>query len=185
MLKAELIGNLGADAEVKNGEGYSFVSMRIANTEKWTDDNGNSQTHTDWVDVVWNKTDSELVKYLKAGTKVYVRGFLRTRVYSSQKDRKMKAGITINVTDIELCGGNNDIVPRQLIIPETGDIVEVHKYYQANVDTKGWKKGDTGYLVDKAGNQYTLVKDGWVAPIQPAEEATEGEEQTEETAAKE
>ena len=27
MLKAELIGNLGADAEIKNGEGYSFVSM--------------------------------------------------------------------------------------------------------------------------------------------------------------
>ena len=180
MLKAELIGNLGADAEIKSGDGYSFVSMRVANTEKWTDDNGNSQTHTDWVDVVWNKTDSELVKFLKAGTKIYVRGFLRTRVYSSQKDRKMKAGITINVTDIELCGGNSDTVPRQLIIPETGDIVEVNKYYQAKVDTTKWKKNDIGFLVDKAGNQFQMVKDGWVCPLQPVEETQAEAEPTQE-----
>lgn len=181
MLKAEMIGNLGADAEVKSGDGYSFVSMRVANTEKWKDEAGQDHTDTQWIDVAWNKTDSELLKYLKAGTKVYVRGFLRTRVYSSLKDRKMKAGVTINATEIELCGGSSDTVPRQLIIPETGDIVEVAKYYQANVDTKGWKKGDTGYLVDKAGNQYTLVKDGWVAPIPVAEEAPQEEQPTQDT----
>lgn len=180
MLKAELIGNLGADAEIKNGEGYSFVSMRVANTEKWQDENGGEHSNTDWVDVVWNKTDSALLKYLKGGTKIYVRGFIRLRVYSSAKDRKMKAGMTINATEIELCGGNSDLVPRQLIIPESGDIVDVAKYYRANVDTKNWKKDDAGFLVDKAGNQYQLVKDGWVTPIQPEGEAQAEEEPTQE-----
>lgn len=170
MFKAELIGNLGADAEIKSGEGYAFVSMRVANTEKWKDEGGQEHTNTDWIDVVYSKTDSALLPFLKSGVKVFVRGFVRQRVYSSQKDRKMKAGMTINATEIELCGGSSDLVPRQLIVPDTGAIVDVAKYYQANVDTSKWKKNDQGYLVDKSGNQYTLVKGGWVAPVTNDEE---------------
>lgn len=173
MLKAEMIGNLGADAQVKRGDGYEFISMRVANTEKWKDDSGQEHTETQWIDVTYQKSDSALLPYLKSGVKVFVRGFVRTRVYSSEKDRKMKAGLTISAQEIELCGGVSDSVPRQLIIPETGDIVDVAKYYQANVDTKGWKKSDSGVLVDKAGNQYKLVKDGWVAPMQPVEQPEE------------
>lgn len=179
MLKAELIGNLGADAEIKSGEGYSFVSMRIANTEKWKAEDGTEHTDTQWIDVVYSKTDSGLLPFLKSGVKVFVRGFVRLRVYSSQKDRKMKAGLTINATEIELCGGSSDVVPRQLVIPETGDIVDVAKYYQANVDTSKWKKDDTGYLVDKAGNQYELRKGGWVAPIVQEDSQDQEQQQTE------
>lgn len=180
MLKAEIIGNLGADAEIKSGEGYSFVSMRIANSEKWKDDNGQEHTETQWVDVNWSKTDSSLIPFLKSGVKVFVRGFVRTRVYSSKQDRKMKAGLTINALEIELCGGSSDVVPRQLIIPETGDIVDVAKYYQANVDTKEWKKDDQGVLVDRQGNSYQLIKGGWVAPLKTEEEPVE--DQTQEAA---
>ncbi len=179
MLKAELIGNLGADAEIKSGEGYSFVSMRIANTEKWKAEDGTEHTDTQWIDVVYSKTDSGLLPFLKSGVKVFVRGFVRLRVYSSQKDRKMKAGLTINATEIELCGGSSDVVPRQLVIPETGDIVDVAKYYQANVDTSKWKKDDTGFLVDKAGNQYELRKGGWVAPIVAEDSQDQEHQQTE------
>ena len=56
MLKAELIGNLGADAVIKSGEGYSFVSMRVANTEKWKDESGAEHSDTVWVDVTYSKT---------------------------------------------------------------------------------------------------------------------------------
>lgn len=175
MLKAEIIGNLGADAEIKRGEGYSFVSMRIANTEKWKDENDQEHTETQWVDVNWSKTDSPLIPFLKSGVKVFVRGFVRTRVYSSKQDRKMKAGLTINALEIELCGGSFDVVPRQLIIPESGDIVDVAKYYQANVDTKAWKKDDQGVLLDRQGNQYQLIKGGWVTPLKVEEEPVENQ----------
>lgn len=177
MFKAELIGNLGADAEIKSGEGYSFVSMRVANTEKWRDENGDEHSVTEWVDVNYSKTDSGLLPFLKSGMKIFVRGFVRQRVYSSQKDRKMKAGITINATEIELCGGSSDIVPRSLIIPQTGEVVEVGKRYLANVDTSKWKKDDKGFLVDKAGNQYELAKGGWVSPMVPEEEKQEEQTQ--------
>lgn len=179
MLKAELIGNLGADAVIKSGEGYSFVSMRVANTEKWKDESGAEHSETVWVDVTYSKTDSALIPFLKSGIKIFVRGYVRLRVYSSEKDRKMKCGMTISATEIELCGGSSDNVPRQLIIPETGDIVDVTKFYQANVDTSKWKKTDQGYLIDKTGNQYLLHKDGWVAPVIPQEEEQTSDTQTE------
>ena len=86
----------------------------------------------------------------------------------------MKAGLTIVAQEIELLGGNTDDVPKQLVIPETGALVAVHKYYQAEVDTKAWKKEDVGYLVDTKGNSYDLVKGGWVTPHQePTESANE------------
>lgn len=179
MLKAEMIGNLGADAEVKSGDGYKFVSMRVANTEKWKSEDGQEHTQTDWVDVVYNNVESAILPFLKAGTKVFVRGFLRSRVYSSQKDRKMKAGITINATELELCGGNNDTVPRQLICPESGDIVDVAKYYQANCDTSKWNKDEWAFLVDKNGNQYKMIKGGWVAPFVEEQTAESEPAQTE------
>jgi hypothetical protein len=88
----------------------------------------------------------------------------------------MKAGLTIVAQEIELCGGSSDLVPRQLIMPESGEVVDVTKFYQANVDTQKWKKDDHGMLVDRAGNQYVLVKGGWVAPMQPDQEQAQGED---------
>ena len=35
MLKCEIIGNLGADAEVKEANGSKFVAMRVAHSSKW------------------------------------------------------------------------------------------------------------------------------------------------------
>ena len=37
MIKMEIIGNLGADAQLQVYNGNKFVSFRIANTDAWTD----------------------------------------------------------------------------------------------------------------------------------------------------
>ena len=37
MIKLEIIGNLGADAEIKQYNGNKFVSFRVAHTDKWVD----------------------------------------------------------------------------------------------------------------------------------------------------
>lgn len=169
MLKAELIGNLGADCEIKDVNGSKFVTMRVANTHRYKTEGGEDRESTTWVDVTYNNVESKVIPFLKAGVKVFVRGSLSLRVYSSQKDRCMKAGAQISAQEIELCGGSSDDVPRQLIIPDSGALVPVRKYYQADVDTKDWKKDDQGYLVDAKGNQYTLVKGGWVSPANAAE----------------
>lgn len=165
MLKVELIGNLGADCEIKESNGSKFVTMRVAHTNKYKKEDGSEVEQTTWVDVTMNNSDSKVIPFLKAGVKVFVRGNASLRVYSSQKDRCMKAGLTINAVEVELCGGMSELVPKQLVVPETGALVDVKKYYQAEIDTSKFKKDDVGYLNDLKGNRYLLVKGGWVSPF--------------------
>ena len=164
MLKVEMIGNLGADAQIKESNGSKFVTMRMAHTDKYVAEGGEVKETTIWVDVTFNNAESKVLAFLKAGVKVFVRGHARLRVYSSEKDRCMKAGLTIVATEIELCGGTSDEVPRQLFAPENGNMFKVAKYYQSDVDTAKWKKDDHCILVDKNSNRYVVVKGGWVAP---------------------
>lgn len=178
MLRAEIIGNLGADAEIKEANGSKFVTMRVAHTDRWKDEDEKTHESTLWADVTMNNVESKVIPFLKAGTRVFIRGSIKLRVYSSPKDRCMKAGLTIVAQEIELLGGSTDEVPKQLVIPDTGALVPVHKYYQAEVDTKAWRKEDVGYLVDTKGNSYDLVKGGWVTPhredSEPQGEQSEG-----------
>ena len=171
MLKLELIGNLGADAEIVTTDGAKFVSFRVAHSEKWTGADGKEQSSTMWIDCIIQNADSKVVPFLKSGTKVFVRGYASTRVYSSKKDRCMKAGLTCKVLEVELCGGVSDDVPRQLIEPNSGALVDVTKHYWANIDTKSLKKDDVFELIDKQGNRYQGNKAGFVVPVK--EEETE------------
>lgn len=176
MLKVELIGNLGADAQVKESNGSKFVTMRIAHTDKWTDADGKARESTTWVDVTFNNVASKVLPFLKAGVKIFVRGNASLRVYSSAKDRCMKAGLTVSAHEIELCGGSTDEVPRELADPNDGRLYKVAKYYQCDFDTSKMKKEDQVILVDRQTNRYIVVKGGWVAPEQvPDTDQTENQ----------
>lgn len=166
MLKVELIGNLGADAEVKESNGSKFVTMRVAHSRKWTTDNGEEKESTIWVDVTMSDAESKVLPYLRQGVKVFVRGNADLRVYSSPKDRCMKAGLTVRVQEIELVGGTSDDVPRKLVIPETGQLVDVTKHYWVNLDTKGMKKTDLKPLYDEKGRLYNMDAGGFVHVVE-------------------
>lgn len=176
MLKVELIGNLGADAEVKESNGSKFITMRIASTTKIKKDDGSSVEHTDWIDATINDAESKVLPYLRQGVKVFVRGNARMRVYSSPKDKCMKAGLSVLVAEIELLSAQPDDVPRQLVNPETGALISVTKYFWAETDTKGMKREDTRLLIDTKGNEFSMDSRGFVTPVrQPNEpEDTDG-----------
>ena len=109
MIKLEIIGNLGADAEVKVYNGNKFVSFRVAHTDKWVDQNtGVISTQTTWVSCSLNGDGGGLTPYLKKGTKVFVRGTPNFVVYSSPKTHKMETGINLFVREVELCGGHQE-----------------------------------------------------------------------------
>lgn len=181
MLKVEVIGNLGADAEKKTANGNEFIVFRIAHTSKWTDAEGKTHEETDWVDVTINNADSKVFPFLKRGEKVFVRGAGRQRVYSSPKDRCMKAGLTVLAQEIELVGGIRDEVPRELVIPDDGTLTKVSKYYQTDIDTKSWKKDEIRDLYDRQGNLYHVIKGGWVAPVKEDTAADGVQQETNET----
>ena len=173
MFKAEIIGNLGADAEIKEANGHKFVTFRVAHSETWKTDAGESKERTQWIDCTMSNADSGIVPFLKQGVKVFCRGHVSLRVYSSPKLRQMVAGVSVAVQERELVGGSVDAVPRRLIIPENAQIVEVTKHYWCNLDTKGMKKDELKLLVDKRGNEYAMNKDGFVIPSQTNEQSPE------------
>lgn len=165
MLKVEVIGNLAADVEVKESNGSKFATFRVADTQKFKGQDGQDKEVTNWIDCTFSNVESKVLQYLKTGVKVFVRGNASLRVYSSKKDRCMKAGLQVNVTEVELCGGNNDEVPRQVVDPENGQLFDVEKYYWTNAPTKGMKKEDLKDMIDVRGNRYKMNCRGFVVRI--------------------
>lgn len=111
MLKVEMIGNLGADAEIKDHQGCKFVSFRVAHTEKWTDRaTGQIVSRTVWASCTLNGDGGKLTQYLKQGTKVFIRGSMSMNVFSSALTHQMEAGLNISVWELELCSSkiNNE-----------------------------------------------------------------------------
>ena len=109
MIKVEIIGNLGADAQLQVYNGNKYVSFRIANTDSWTDKaTGEIKKSTQWVSCTLNGDGGALTPYLKKGTKVFVRGNAQFVVFSSAKSHQMEVGVNLFVREIELCGGQKD-----------------------------------------------------------------------------
>jgi len=159
-----VIGNLGADAEVKTANGKSFISLSIADSRKYTTQDGKEMSEINWIDAIISNADHPVLPYLKQGVKVCVIGNASLRVYSSKKDRMMKAGLTIHVLSIELCGGSSDAVPRQLIDPETGKILQMLKFFWTSSEDIKLKKGQTKMLTDVKGNEFVMDSNGFVIP---------------------
>ena len=79
--KCILIGNLGADPEVRTlDNGTKVASFSIATTESWKDKDGNKKEETEWHNIVlWRGLAEIAEKYLKKGNSVYVEGKITTR----------------------------------------------------------------------------------------------------------
>jgi single-strand DNA-binding protein len=81
--KVILVGNLGADPEVRRlNSGDMVVNLRIATSETWRDKNsGERKEKTEWHQVViFNDNLAKVAEqYLKKGMKVYLEGALQTR----------------------------------------------------------------------------------------------------------
>lgn len=161
MFRIEAIGNIGGDAEIKNDNGRMYVQFSIADTRKYTKQDGTEVEQTNWISCFYRNAEAEVVKYLKKGTKVFVRGNGETRLFSSEKDRMMKAGVSINVSEIELVGGgSSDLVPRELALP-TGELIPVYKYYY--IDNRNMATKPT-ILYDRRGQSYGVAETGFVYP---------------------
>jgi len=93
--KVTLIGNLGADPEIRRlNSGDSVVNLRIATTDTWRDKaSGERKERTEWHSVViFNEGLVKVAEqYLKKGSKVYIEGSLQTRSWDDQSGQKRYA----------------------------------------------------------------------------------------------
>lgn len=95
--KVILIGNLGADPEVRYlPSGGAVTNLSVATSESWKDKTtGQLQTQTEWHRVsMFNRLAEIAGEYLRKGSKVYIEGSLRTRKWQD------KNGVDRYSTDI-------------------------------------------------------------------------------------
>jgi single-strand DNA-binding protein len=105
--KVILIGNLGADPEIRRTQdGKPIAHLRVATSETWRDKaTGERKEKTEWHRVViFNEGLSKIAEqYLKKGAKVYLEGALQTRKWQDQSGQERYS------TEVVLQGFNSQL----------------------------------------------------------------------------
>ena len=102
--KVILIGNLGADPEVRQTpSGVPVVNVNLATSESWTDKTtGDRQERTEWHRLtLWRKLAEIAGQYLKKGSKIYVEGKLQTRSWDAEDGQK-RYSTEVVVDDLQM-----------------------------------------------------------------------------------
>lgn len=116
MLKLQVLGNIGQQAEVRttNG-GNQAINFSIAHNKTFINSDGVKTTAVIWVNCTYfrrNGQSTEIAKWLQPGTKVYVEGTPEVRVYT-KRDGSTAASLDLIVNMIELTGSANGQQPQQ------------------------------------------------------------------------
>src|SRR5688572_7797952 len=98
--RVQLIGNLGADPEVRStANGGRVANLSLATSRQWKGASGDKQEKTEWHRVViWNNKGSNLAdiaeRYCKKGDKIYVEGSIE---YRSWQDKEGQTRYTTEI----------------------------------------------------------------------------------------
>jgi len=103
--KVLLLGNLGADPELKVTQGgQAILKLRLATTETYLDKSNTRQERTEWHAVtMWGKRGEALGRLLHKGERIFVEGGLRTSSYEKDGEKRYRTEIVAN--NIILAGG--------------------------------------------------------------------------------
>lgn len=103
--KCMLLGNLGADPELRMTNGGSAVlKMRLATAESYLDKNKQRQERTEWHSVViWGKRAEALGKFLSKGDRLFIEGSIRTSSYDKDGEKRYRTEIVAH--NVILSGG--------------------------------------------------------------------------------
>ncbi|HLT07158.1 MAG TPA: single-stranded DNA-binding protein [Cyclobacteriaceae bacterium] len=109
--KVQLIGRLGAKAELKSTAGGKvFTRVSMATNEIYKDANGGKVKQTTWHNLVaWGKTAEIISKYTEKGSEVTVEGKLINREYVG-KDGVKRQTTEVQVTEVLLSGNKSPAV---------------------------------------------------------------------------
>lgn len=103
MFTSQVIGNLGSDAVVKEISSKRVITFSVAHTDK--NEASPVAEQTIWISVVCS-AENKLLPYLTKGTKVYVSGRTRAKIYKD-KYNESQLSITLYASEVVLCGSKN------------------------------------------------------------------------------
>jgi single-strand DNA-binding protein len=131
--KAILVGNLGADPEIKSFQnGGRIANIRIATSESWKDkQSGERKTKTEWhsIAIMGEGLVGVAERFLRKGSKVYVEGQLRTRKWQDQS--------------------GNDRFSTEVVLQGPGAVLTMldgPKSDGGSGQRSGYNKGDEGFI---------------------------------------
>jgi len=152
--KVTLIGNLGADPEIKHTQdGRPIANLSVATTDSWRDKNsGERREKTEWHRVVIFSEGLCRVaeQYLKKGSKVYLEGSLQTRKWQDQ------SGQDKYTTEVVLQGFGGTLV--MLDSRQGGGMSEGAGNYGGNDQFQG--SGSSGGQGNQGGGNYDSGSSG-------------------------
>lgn len=107
--KVILVGNLGADPEVKYLEGDKVVAnLSLATTEAYKDRNGNRVEQTEWHDLeLWDQQARIAEQYLKKGSQIFVEGKIKSDKWVDENGQNRKR-MKIRVLSFTMLGSRQD-----------------------------------------------------------------------------
>ena len=111
--KVILLGNVGKDPQIRDVNGLKFATFSLATTDKsYTKRDGTVMPErTEWHSIVANGNIVQVIeRYVKAGTKLYIEGKLRTRKYTA-RDNTERQVTEVYVDSMELLGSKQESNP--------------------------------------------------------------------------
>lgn len=96
--KVMLLGNLGADPELKMTQGgQAILKLRLATTESYLDKNNARQERTEWHSItMWGKRGEALSRFLQKGERIFVEGRISTSSYEKDGEKRYRTEIIAN-----------------------------------------------------------------------------------------
>lgn len=107
MIKTDVIGHLGMDANLNNVNGKNVINFSIAHTEKFKDNQGVAREKTLWISAAYWTDKTGIAPYLKKGTQVFVTGQPEIGMYQD-KQGKWQAEFKLRVNQIQLLGSKDN-----------------------------------------------------------------------------
>lgn len=117
----EGIGHLGVDPEMKyTPSGVAWTSFTVAFSKKWKDASGVAQEKTLWVRVnAWRDKAELCAKYLRKGSKVFVKGELDAPRGYTDRDGNLRASLDMTLSRITFLSAAGDVLGEAPGAPST------------------------------------------------------------------
>ena len=118
--KTIIVGNLGADAEMRyTPSGAAVSNFRVAVNERWNDREGQPQEKTTWFRVaLWGKQAEACNQYLAKGRMVLVEGELsEPKPYQRKDNREWVASLDVRASNVRFLGGGSGQTAAQTTEP--------------------------------------------------------------------
>ena len=107
--RVQVIGRLGRDVEIRYTQaGKAVASLAVAAGEKWKDQQGNLQEHTEWFNVsMFGRLAEVAGEYLKKGSLVFIEGKQRTEKYQD-KDGVDRYSVKLMADQMKMLDSRSD-----------------------------------------------------------------------------